>query len=122
VHFDEATYARVLALRDRSGLSLNQLVRQALGSLETHVDEIREHGRRQGEAEGRKAGFEDGVQKMRIAARDAWQLTYPCSGCGKQVAIRVRDPDAQRAIEVLIEEGWGHAKCLGNSDSGDRGD
>jgi hypothetical protein len=119
VHFDEDTYARVVALRERSGLTLNQLVRQALGSLETHVDEIREYGRHDGYATGWKAGSKDGADKMRVATRAAWQLTYPCSGCGQPVAIRVGDPDAERAIKVLTDERWGHAKCFDHTESDD---
>jgi flagellar biosynthesis/type III secretory pathway protein FliH len=122
VHFDEETYARVLALRARTGLTLNQLVRQALGSLETHVDKIHEQGRRQGEAEGRRAGLEEGNQQGRVAARSAWKLTYPCSGCGKPMAIRVGGPEAKRAIETLIDQGWGHEECLESSEAADRGD
>ena len=119
VHFDEATHARVVTLRERSGLTLNQLVRQALGSLETHVEEIREHARHDGYAAGWKAGRKDGLDKMRVAARAAWQLTYPCSGCGQPVAIRVGDADADCAMKALTDGGWGHAKCVDNSESDD---
>lgn len=119
VHFDEETYAKVVALRERSGLTLNQLVRQALGSLETHVEAIHEHGRHEGYTTGWKAGSKDGSDKMREAARAAWQLTYPCAGCAQPVAIRVGDPDAERAIKVLTDEGWGHVKCVDNIESDD---
>jgi hypothetical protein len=116
VHFAMDVYTRLIALRKATGLSLNQLVRAALDSLEAEVATILERGlqrgleagKRLGEAAGQKLGYAEGWK----AAAAVFRLTYPCSkGCGKRVAVRVGDPDANRAIEVLVDEGWGHTEC-----------
>ncbi len=60
VHFDLDTHARLVAVHKASGLSLNQVIRAALDSLEADVAAVTEHGRRQGLAEGRKLGEAEG--------------------------------------------------------------
>jgi|SRR5450631_750504 hypothetical protein len=115
VHFALDVYNRLIALRKATGLSLNQLVRAALDSLEAEVATILERGYQRGlevgktsEAAARKLAYAEGWK----AAAAVFRLTYPCPrGCGKRIAIRVGDPDADRAIEVLIDEGWGHSEC-----------
>jgi len=116
VHFAMDVYKRLIALRKATGLSLNQLVRAALDSLEADVATILERGyqggleagKKLGEAAGQKLGYAEGWK----AAAAVFRLTYHCSkGCGKRVAVRVGNPDADRAIEVLIDEGWGHGEC-----------
>jgi hypothetical protein len=116
VHFALDVYNRLIALRKATGLSLNQLVRAALDSLEAEVATILgrgyqrglEVGKKLGEAAARKLAYAEGWK----AAAAVFRLTYPCPrGCGKRIAVRVGDPDADRAIEVLTEEGWGHSEC-----------
>lgn len=116
VHFPLDDYNRLIALGKTTGLSPNQLVRGALDSLEAEVMTIflrgyqrgLEVGKKVGEAAGRKLGYAEGWK----AAVAAFRLTYPCPrGCGKRVAVRVGNPDADRAIEVLVEERWAHAEC-----------
>jgi hypothetical protein len=120
VHFDLDTYARVVALHEASGLSLNQVIRAALDSLEAEVATVIERGRQQGiaegkqlgEAAGRKLGYEEGWKAGYIKARAHFRLTYPCSGCGKPAEVRVGNPDADHAIEALVEDEWGHGDCI----------
>jgi hypothetical protein len=116
VHFALDVYNRLIALRKATGLSLNQLVRGALDSLEAEVTTIfvrgyqrgLEVGKKLGEAAGRKLGYAEGWK----AAVAVFRLTYPCPrGCGKRIDVRVGDPDADRAIEVLVDERWGHTQC-----------
>jgi hypothetical protein len=57
VHFDLDTYAKVMELRERSGLTPNQLIRQALGSMESHIETIQTRGRATILEEGRKTGI-----------------------------------------------------------------
>jgi hypothetical protein len=116
VHFALDVYNRLVALRKATGLSLNRLVRAALDSLEAEVATILERGyqrglevgKQLGAAAGRKLGYAEGWK----AAAAVFRLTYLCQkGCGKRIAVRVGGPDADRAIEVLTEEGWGHGEC-----------
>jgi hypothetical protein len=108
VHFDLDTYKRLIALRDATGWSLNELVRAALDSLEAQVATILERGRREGvtegkkigEAAGRKTGYDEGWKVGYLKAQATFRLTYPCHVCGKPVAVRVGAPDAKHAIEV----------------------
>jgi glutamine synthetase len=115
VHFAVDVYNRLIALRKATGLSLNQLVRGALDSLEAEVTTILVRGYQRGlevgkagEAAARKLAYAEGWK----AAAAVFRLTYPCPrGCGKRIEIRVGDPDANRAIEVLVDERWGHSEC-----------
>ena len=115
VHFDQETYARVVDQRSRTGLSLNQLVRMALGSVERHVDALLEQGRQRGFAEGQKAGYDEGRKDGYAKAKARYGLTYPCGKCRGLITIRVGDADAQHAIATLVEEGWCHGECLSTS-------
>jgi hypothetical protein len=109
-------YTRLIALRKATGLSLNQLVRAALDSLEAEVETLLERGYQRGLEVGKKLG-EAAARKLAYAegwkaAAAVFRLTYPCPrGCGTRIALRVGDPDADRAIEVLVHEGWGHTEC-----------
>jgi flagellar biosynthesis/type III secretory pathway protein FliH len=120
VHFDLDTHARLVAVHEACGLSLNQVIRAALDSLGAEVAAVTEHGRRQGiaegkklgEAAGRKLGYDEGWKAGYIKAMANFRLTYPCSGCGKPVEVKVGNPDADHAIEALVEDEWGHGDCI----------
>lgn len=120
VHFDLETFRRLVALREASGLSINELVRADLESLEAKVAAVLERGRREGvaqgttigEAAGHKAGYAEGFKAGYLKAKAAYRLTYPCAVCGQPMEIRVGDADAKRAIEVLVEDGWKHGDCV----------
>jgi hypothetical protein len=120
VHFDLETHAAVVELRERTGLTLNQLVRQALGSLEGHVNMILARGRAQGIAEGRKAGHAAGWQSGYTSgyeagsedAEAAFRLTYPCRVCAERIEIRVDGAEARFAAAALTERGWRHTACI----------
>ncbi|MHB8490356.1 MAG: hypothetical protein ACYDCS_09320 [Candidatus Dormibacteria bacterium] len=117
VHFDLDTYNRLVALRKATDLSLNQLVRAALASLEAEVAPILDRGWRQGvadgkrvgEAAGRQAGYAEGYLK----AKTTFRLTYPCRVCREPVEVLAGNPDAAEAIEALIEGKWEHGNCNG---------
>jgi len=119
VHFDLESYQRLVALREATGLSPNQLVRAALDSLEAQVATILERGRREGvaegtkigEATGTKAGYQEGWKAGVLQAKAIYRLTYACAVCGKPIELRVGAPDAKRAIEVLVEQEWVHGDC-----------
>ena len=120
VHFDVETFNRLVALRQSTGLSLNQLIRAALDSLEPQAAAILERGRRAGvaqgmtigQAAGKKAGFDEGWKAGVLKAKEIYRLTYPCAVCRKPIELKVGDSDAQRAIEVLVEDEWSHSDCV----------
>jgi hypothetical protein len=112
VHFDLDTYGKVMSLRERSGVTANQLVRQALGSVERHVDAIQAQGREANLEEGRKAGYLEGYKVGYAKAVAMYRLTYPCAVCGQPIALRVGDKDAVEVADHLTEEGWAHSTCL----------
>jgi flagellar biosynthesis/type III secretory pathway protein FliH len=119
VHFDLDTYTRLVALRESTDLSLNQMIRAALDSLESEAAAILERGRREGvargktigEAAGHKTGHAEGFKAGYLKARAAYRLTYPCGHCERLIEVRAGDEDAKHAVEVLVEDGWGHADC-----------
>jgi hypothetical protein len=76
------------------------------------VDEIRELGRRQAEAEGRKAGFEDGRAEDAGSGQRRLAAQLPLLQMRQAGGDSGRRSRRQRAIEVLINEGWGHGKPL----------
>ncbi len=123
VHFDLYTYNRLVALRKTTDLSLNQLVRGALGSLEAEVADILDRGWRQGvadgkrvgEAAGKQAGYAEGKQagyaEGYLKAKTRFRLTYPCGVCRKPVEVLAGHSDAARAIAALVEGKWMHGEC-----------
>jgi hypothetical protein len=135
VHFDLDTHVKVMDLRKRSGLSLNQLVRQALGSLESHIDTTLKLGQIQGRSEGRKAGYLEGHKAGYLEGHKAGSLercearylegqkagyagataiflvTYRCARCGRPLELRAGARDAIEAAEYLTRSRWAHAEC-----------
>jgi hypothetical protein len=108
IHFDQETFDMVEALLERSGLTWNQFIRQELGSMERHIDVIQERGRACHIEEGRNLGFADGYAK----AIARFRLAYACSGCGEPLGLEAGEADACRALELLMQEGWGHDECV----------
>jgi len=112
VHFDLDAYHRLLALRAATGLSVNQLVRAALDSLEAQAATILQRGRQDGLAEGKEIGYADGWKVGYLKAKATFRVTYPCHVCRKPVEVRAGNPDAKHAIEALVEDEWGHGDCV----------
>jgi hypothetical protein len=119
VHCALETKARLIALRDATGLSLGELVKQALGLLERDVESARQEGFNKGLVEGRRAGREEGRTAGVAEGRKAgfaeavhrYRITYPCSRCGKLIAVDVGSVDAKAARQALIDARWRHGKC-----------
>jgi Ribbon-helix-helix protein, copG family len=112
VHLDLDLYAKIVELRERSGLTLNQLVRQALGSVEDHVETIRGAAHVRGFDLGNKLGYDVGYETGYAAAKDEYGLTIECSECDEPIEILAGAPIAERAVELLRERGWGHKACV----------
>ena len=111
IHFDAPTYASVEALLGRSGLTANQFIRQALGSMERHIDEIQERGRVRHTEDGRKLGFAEGCAKGFAEAMAMYRVTYPCQGCGEPIELDPAGEDGEHAIAMFKREQWGHEAC-----------
>ncbi len=117
VHVDKPTYQKLLELRERSGLSLGQLVRQALKVVENDVEMVlltgRGEGYLQGFEEGRARGYKEGWAAGNTKALQLYRLTYPCNVCHQAIELRVGSTAAQVGVEALADQGWGHADCHG---------
>jgi hypothetical protein len=88
VHCDRETRDALIALRERSGLSFGQLVRQALGAVEMDIDTFEE--------EARVAGY--GQAKARYC------LTTPCIICGQPIEIRAGSEMADAAVRAVNDD------------------
>lgn len=138
VHFDLETYAQVVELSKRSGLTRSQVVRRGLGAVERNVDAVLARGHEQGVQEGHEAGYAAGYAQGRSAsaaqARDAgyaegsaagydegytagyheavgiYRITYPCYRCGKPMEITT-DLDKLVAFTRRALSRWGHDVC-----------
>jgi predicted DNA-binding protein len=100
VHCDQETYARLKALRERSGLSLGRLVRQALGAVEHDIAEVEAQ-----EAAAMERGCREGYRQ----ARARFRLTAPCCRCGRPIEIEAGSEMATAATYALRI--WGHTDC-----------
>jgi hypothetical protein len=96
VHVDLATHAKLIELRERSGLSFGQLVRRALGVVEHDVEAAYEAAYSLGWADGEREGWSQAV------------LNFPCSVCGQPVEVRAGSEIARAAAAHLVERGWVH--------------
>jgi hypothetical protein len=111
VHLDRATYDRVTALRDRSGLSFAHLFQRALGEVELQVDSAVEAGRRSGRKgglavgrrKGRSEGYDEAVAKFRLTSR--------CALCDRDMVIFAGSPMGEAAAAWFQEERWQHDHC-----------
>jgi len=60
-------------------------------------------------------GYDDGLGEGKAegydSGREAYQITYPCSGCGGDLILRPGNEDTKSAIEFLKSKGWIHTKC-----------
>ncbi len=108
VHVNRETYARLVDLRERSGLSFGELVKQALGVVEAGIERSEQEA-----FDLFDAGHEDGHRTGYEKAVAAYRLTFLCSICRAGVPIEVPagSPAAQAATAALVAAGWGHAEC-----------
>ena len=103
VHCDRETYQRLVALRERSGLSLGQLVKQELSVVEKDIETVRTRAYAEGLEAGRRAGW--------THARRLYRLTYACSVCQGLIAIEAGSEEAKVATAAVVAGGWAHDEC-----------
>jgi hypothetical protein len=107
VHVDRDTYAKLVELRDRSGRSLGQLVRQALGVVEADVaqDEL---------------AYVSAYSEGQTDALAEYSLAAPCSVCEQPIVIQAGSEMAKVAVALLVERGWVHGGACAERRSGIR--
>ena len=70
-----------------------------------------ENGRKRGWSQGRGDGFGDGEKEGHEQAREEFEITYPCSVCGKPINMKPGSESHKAMIDYMNEHGWGHGKC-----------
>ena len=91
---DRETYEKINALQRKSGKTLAQLVKEALGLLERSTEEAYHRG------------FEEGCSQ----ARDRYKFTIPCTDCGEELILSNRTGGIDQVKQVL--KGFTHEQCL----------
>jgi predicted CopG family antitoxin len=94
-------YDKLRAVKDREGKSFADILKIGLGILEAWVREEREVMKK-GHAEGYRKGYAE--------AERLYEVTYPCSVCGKTLVVTSRD-EKEAIKEYMQEHGWGHRAC-----------
>ena len=87
---------RLVELKQKSGKSVADVVREALDVQEPSVEEAYQRGR--------KNGFK--------AAERRYRVDYRCSVCGGTLTIE-SPKEKQAAAQFMREYGWGHSSCHG---------
>lgn len=111
VHTNRATYDRLIALRERTGLPFGQLILRTLGEVELQIDVAHETGRRSGRRDGKAVGHAKGREEGHAEAVNDFQITLPCPGCDDEMVLRAGTLMADAAVAWLKERGWRHTNC-----------
>lgn len=107
IHCDRTTYERLTALKEQSGQSLGNLVKQALAMVEKNIGGV--HAR--GYAQGMKKGIAEGRAQGYAEGQARYCLTFECHVCGRPIEITVGSDPAIVAARALRDGGWGHREC-----------
>jgi len=87
-------YDKLRKLREMSGKTLGDILREALKS--------------------QKPSAVGPYYRGYNTAKAKYEVTFNCSVCGESVIID--NPDTKKAIaRYMTQQGWGHAKCVGSS-------
>jgi hypothetical protein len=111
VHFDQETFDRIGVLLERSGLTASQFIRQALGSMERHIDVIQPRGKERYLEEGRLSAIMDGYDLGHADAVRRFSVTYACQVCKKAITLEPGAEDTEAATTFLTQCGWHCAEC-----------
>ena len=95
VRVSKEMYDRLKALRERSGTSLGDILREALG--------VQEPATRAAYSRGHRKGCAD-TEKL-------YRVDYRCSVCNGRLTID-HDTAKGAAAEYMREHGWAHSSCL----------
>ncbi len=128
VHVDRPTYARLLTLREESGLSFGYLVRRGLGVAEKEVTtaiargfkkgrsagyaEGKKAGHSEGWIAGREAGYAVGREAGRQEAESRYKIEYRCAACHLPMAVeKAHQPVVAVATAAIEGRRYVHAVC-----------
>jgi predicted transcriptional regulator len=98
LHLNLATDARLKELMQKTSLSRAQLMEEALGLVESRVEEAQTACDR-----GYHLGFAD--------ARDRFRITPRCAWCDGEMEVTRGSVAAQAATDFLEGELWVHSAC-----------
>jgi len=91
IRVSQDLYDRLKDLREKSGKTLGDILREALGK----------------QAPTTKQAFERGYTE----AKKTYGVIYACSKCGKSIVVN--SPDEKKAIASYMRaNGWAHGACL----------
>lgn len=94
IRVSQELYDQLKELREKSGKSLGDILREALKKQAPSV--------KQAWSEGYSRGYKE--------AEETYKVTYPCNVCGEQLVVT--DTNAKKAIVSYMEEHeWGHNAC-----------
>ena len=71
-----------------------------------------ENGRLRGKEEGWGDGFDDGKKQGHEQAREEFEISYPCSVCGKPITMKPGSESHKAMVGYMKEHGWGHGNCV----------
>ena len=111
VHVDEATYDRLMALREQAHLSFAHLILRALGEVELDVNAAFEAGRRFGHGEWETKRYSRIFGDGYDAAVAEFQITVPCTRCDQNMVVDPDSPMAAAVAAAMKEGGWHHVEC-----------
>lgn len=95
VRVTQKLYDQLKALKEQSGKSVTDILREAIGVQAPSVRNAYERGYKKGQAD----------------ADRRYRVDYRCSKCGGTLTIS-SDKEKQAAASYMRENGWAHASCL----------
>ncbi|MBI2847143.1 MAG: ribbon-helix-helix protein, CopG family [Chloroflexi bacterium] len=95
VRVSRQLHERLKSLKEKSGKSVGDVVREALGVQEKSLKGIYRRGYNK--------GWTDAEQRYRV--------DYPCSRCGGTLTID-SDEEKQAAAMYMREQEWCHGRCI----------
>lgn len=91
------TYDRLQDIKLKEKRSFADILKIGLGMLELRAEE---------KDEAYSRGHDDGY----LEAELEFKVTFPCSVCGKTIALRSKEAK-QAASKYMQEHSWGHSEC-----------
>jgi predicted transcriptional regulator len=98
LHLNLATDARLKELMQKTSLSRAQVVEEALGLVESRVEEA-------------QAAFDGGYHLGFADAVDRFRITFPCTRCDGEMELTRGSAATQAATDFLADELWRHGPC-----------
>ncbi|MEE9247671.1 MAG: ribbon-helix-helix domain-containing protein [Dehalococcoidia bacterium] len=94
IRVSKEVYGRLKELKERSGKSVGDVLREALGKQDPTA----------------KAAYSRGYKKGWAEAEHRYRVDYPCRKCYGTLTILL-DKEKQAAATFMIQGGWVHSAC-----------